>query len=414
VDPATGYLSLKKLEAWINTICPILCYIFRSNTDTTSLRSGTAIKGVLYYCTDYITKPALKTHIIFDAIRCVLHQGLTLLEGPMARNDKARVLLTRLVNNIGTKMELGSPMIATYLLGLPDHYKSHKFNPFYWQSYVKEVMKSWEEVDKEVEQDAHPEKVTLLKKAGRIIGLSPVYDYIFRPSEIEDMSLWEWITRCKRVKKKSKKSNGDADNASGVKTETPAYDDIPCDDGTDYHSDSDFEEKATDSSKSNVYNFLPGHPLSSTHATHCAPASKYKIPLILGPNLPRRDIGDKERYCATMLTLFKPFRSGKDLKNENESWDDAMEKHNFSDQERQWMDNFMLRHECLDARDDYHSERQLEQLDPTWDDTLYGDDSNTMHEIGDMDAGDGLVSNVIGSDEQKRQVALAMMSGIMQ
>ena len=72
VDPATGYLSLKKLEAWINTVTPLLCYIFQGNTDTTSLRSGTAIKGVLYYCTDYITKPGLKTHIIFDAIRCVL------------------------------------------------------------------------------------------------------------------------------------------------------------------------------------------------------------------------------------------------------------------------------------------------------------------------------------------------------
>ena len=101
-------------------------------------------------------------------------------------------------------MELGSPMIAMYLLGLPDHYKSHKFNPFYWQSYIKEVMKCWEDGNKETINVANPDKVALIKKAGRIIGLSPVYDYIFRPVEIENMSLWEWITWCKRVKKKNK------------------------------------------------------------------------------------------------------------------------------------------------------------------------------------------------------------------
>ena len=176
-------------------------------------------------------------------------------------------------------------MIVMYLLGLPDHYKSHTLNPFYWQSYVKEIMRSWGEGQKDADQEVHPEKVTLLKKGGRIIGLSPVYDYIFRPTEIKKMSLWEWITQCKRVKKRSKLAKANSDDAIDIKVETTVYDDIPCDNEMNQLSDSKSEEMATDLLKSNVFNFLPEHPLSSMHATCCDPASKSRIPLILGLNL---------------------------------------------------------------------------------------------------------------------------------
>ncbi|KAF8220189.1 hypothetical protein L208DRAFT_1111954, partial [Tricholoma matsutake] len=71
VDMATGALSIKKHEPWMNTIAPVITYLFGCNTDVTSLRSGTAIKGVLSYCTNYITKPGLKTWAIFEAIRAV-------------------------------------------------------------------------------------------------------------------------------------------------------------------------------------------------------------------------------------------------------------------------------------------------------------------------------------------------------
>src|SRR5882762_2564553 len=34
----------------------------------------------------------------------------------------------------------------------------------------------------------------------------------------------------------------------------------------------------------------------------------------VGGSLPRCDKGDREYYCTTMLTLFKPWRHGQDLK----------------------------------------------------------------------------------------------------
>jgi len=68
VDPETGALNMKKGEPMINTVTPLLTYLFRSNTDVISLKLETAIKGVILYVSDYITGVSLKTHVIFDSI----------------------------------------------------------------------------------------------------------------------------------------------------------------------------------------------------------------------------------------------------------------------------------------------------------------------------------------------------------
>jgi hypothetical protein len=34
----------------------------------------------------------------------------------------------------------------------------------------------------------------------QIVGLSPIYDYIYRPSELKHMNLYEWTLRCQRQK----------------------------------------------------------------------------------------------------------------------------------------------------------------------------------------------------------------------
>ena len=50
---------------------PIVTYLYHCNTDITSLSSGTAIKAVVLYVSDYITKSTLKTHTIFESIKSV-------------------------------------------------------------------------------------------------------------------------------------------------------------------------------------------------------------------------------------------------------------------------------------------------------------------------------------------------------
>ncbi|KAJ7450563.1 hypothetical protein FB451DRAFT_961293, partial [Mycena latifolia] len=74
VDPADGAIHMKKLEPMINCITPDVSYCLRCNTDVTSLLSGTAIKAVVAYISDYVTKASLKIYHIFHTVRDVLEK----------------------------------------------------------------------------------------------------------------------------------------------------------------------------------------------------------------------------------------------------------------------------------------------------------------------------------------------------
>lgn len=61
-------------------------------------------------------------------------------------------------------------------------------------------------------------------------------------------------------------------------------------------------------------------------------------------------------YCSTLLTLFRLWRHGKDLRHEDESWEDAFCRFSFTPHPQELMKFFNLRYECLDAWDDFHAE----------------------------------------------------------
>ncbi|KAF8883851.1 hypothetical protein BD779DRAFT_1389003, partial [Infundibulicybe gibba] len=236
--------------------------------------------------------------------------------------------------------QLNTPMVCMYLLGNPDHYTDHTFVNFYWQSYQK----------------------------GKLVGLSPVFDYIYRASELEDMSLYDWVRQCTRVKipTKKAKSKGQADHCdhdSDVDTsqdiseisfseEGLTIPDIPV--GLDEpNAEPDLHPRKL---SKNMFAFTKDHPLYERYAIRVSRLKDTVIPNIVGATLPRRDQGDREYYCSTMLTLFKPWRSGFDLKMKDMSWDDAFLSYPFSKRHEELMNNFNLRYECLDARDDYRAQ----------------------------------------------------------
>ena len=96
-----------------------------------------------------------------------------------------------------------NPIVCIYLFRNLDHYTNYLFTPFYWQSYVREASRVWSREVTNLDQvgtetipdlDANPpEKVTIFECNGRIIGLSPVQDYIFRPASLHSVCLYDWI-----------------------------------------------------------------------------------------------------------------------------------------------------------------------------------------------------------------------------
>jgi hypothetical protein len=138
-------LNLKKGEAWMNTVTALLTYLLRSNSDVTSLLSGTVIKAIIAYVSDYITKPGLKTYSIFDMVKSVFNKNSEMIGGDLKCREKVRKIFTQVVNSLTAKLEIGGLMASLYILGNPDHYTHHKFIPFYWKAYVKEVLSAWDE-----------------------------------------------------------------------------------------------------------------------------------------------------------------------------------------------------------------------------------------------------------------------------
>ncbi|KAK0215544.1 hypothetical protein IW262DRAFT_1277859, partial [Armillaria fumosa] len=122
-------------------------------------------------------------------------------------------------------------------------------------------------------------------------------------------------------------------------------------------------------SKFKRFQFSNEHPLVHSHHIRQCPDTERKIPNFVGGLLPRMDKGDREYYCLTMLTLFKPWRSGKDLRlDASITWDTEFRQSEFSPQHLKIMANFNLRYECLDARDNYRAELMQGAEDglPSW------------------------------------------------
>ncbi|KAH7917510.1 hypothetical protein BV22DRAFT_988211, partial [Leucogyrophana mollusca] len=74
-----------------------------------------------------------------------------------------------------------------------------------------------------------------------------------------------------------------------------------------------------------------------------------------GPSIPRRDRDDvKARYSRLMLVFFKPWRTSSDLREQGQSWVNALESflHTCPQRFIHVMKNMQIFHECRDSRDD--------------------------------------------------------------
>ena len=143
IDPETGAIRLKKKEASWNTWTKLVTYLIRSNTDVTCMLSGTTVKAVIAYITDYISIPGLKSNVIFDAILLALKK--TDKEDIKLSDNKAfaRSVIVKAVNCLTSRMEIGSPMSCMYLLGFLDHYTNLTFKKLYWKKITAHVQNYW-------------------------------------------------------------------------------------------------------------------------------------------------------------------------------------------------------------------------------------------------------------------------------
>ncbi|RXW13797.1 hypothetical protein EST38_g12057 [Candolleomyces aberdarensis] len=367
-----GRIVLKKLEPLINTVNPIMAYAFACNTDTTSLGSGTAVNATVGYVADYIVKMGLKSYQIFSSVYDVFERNVNIWNESKSEGDAARRLVLKMANSLTSKVEIGGPMASLYLLGNPDRYASHSFVPLYWRQYVGSVMRTWEaalssaynegscsdpnvyasfnvpagtkpdeisDVQDDVEVDnghENQDNVLVTRTSTKFISRSHVDDYALRPLELEHLCVYDWVRGAVR---KSKREIAET--------------------------------------RSTYFRYAAGHPLRDSHfVVYNEGRSRSVIPNITGGYLPRHDGEDKDAYGCIMLSLFAPWRTGLELRSNDQTWGTAFDAYPFSTQHRRIIDNLKIRYECYDARDDFHAQLRLRlaaQQNPDGDEAVEAD-----------------------------------------
>jgi hypothetical protein len=245
-----------------------------------------------------------------------------------------------------------------------------------------------------VDEDIPKEDMVSLRNAdGKVVASSVVDDYIYRPVQYEHLSLYEWVqcstVKCRTaIKKKEfkeevlghraylaelKNTDEDDDGDSDDMSDFIVNDDSGSDSDSEPSSLTDNESSWSSSDDDDVivrkvqrsarrrkmwHPFISeDHSLFWTHEVTCDLTRVSRIvPNFMGGAVPRSDKGDRDYYCVTMMTLFKPWRSPADLKDKLSTWDQVFREHIFRSREQEPIKNFNLRYECNDARDDHYAE----------------------------------------------------------
>lgn len=111
-----------------------------------------------------------------------------------------------MINSFTSKTGVGAPMVAASLLGHPEAYLSHLFTSFYWEPFCQFVADTATLVNSD-----DPASVTLIDSDNQyvaisnhrvgIIPMSNVNDYVHRPNEFQQWSLYDFMlkTSTKRI-----------------------------------------------------------------------------------------------------------------------------------------------------------------------------------------------------------------------
>ncbi|KAJ7486646.1 hypothetical protein FB451DRAFT_1026851, partial [Mycena latifolia] len=104
------------------------------------------------------------------------------------------------------------------------------------------------------------------------------------------------------------------------------------------------------------------HLESDTHLVRVRAHKNRRVPVPIGPALPRRDHENSAaKHARLMLILFKPWRHSADLRHANQSWVEAY-AHFLRDEcppdVLDCINNMQILHECKDSRDAHYANRR--------------------------------------------------------
>ncbi|KAK7022630.1 hypothetical protein R3P38DRAFT_2416132, partial [Favolaschia claudopus] len=354
IDEETQSIMLRRLHPRINNYNEVVLFLLRCNIDIKYIGSGEAAKALVFYITDYITKSTLPAHVGLAAVEYAIKKneekfaGLEQPTHPTALDhavgtvvDQDKSLFTKTVMAIMSRQELSHQQVMSYLVGGGDTYHSHTFSTIRWGDFDRHVA-TWEQRDKAPPESGQMDYMLVRVDELGISIASDVADYRFRPAEEEFdlLSMWEHSEWVIKISKASEEKRLNGNTSADVNVAGPTT------------------KRKRGKRANSRGQLLSSHPSAKTHLARLR--STPVVPVLLGSPLPRPDRGEAEleKWCRSMLVLFKPWRHASDLLGEHRTWKEAFHACDFSPAVTAVMKNLNVENECQDARDEHDKLRR--------------------------------------------------------
>ncbi|KAJ3548530.1 hypothetical protein NM688_g5285 [Phlebia brevispora] len=373
--------------------------------DIKFIGSGEAAKAILYYITNYITKSQMKAHVAYAALELAINRLAASEIDDDEETLHAKKMLQKCAFALLTHQEMSAPQVALYLLGYEERYPSHEFRNLYWMSfetYINNIEASPEcypmhdeelsddddenasmqnnetegdsathADDEEADSDMDPMEVneheedtisdpvneeviiSFDEEEGVVMKADQVSDYIYRPRELEYLSVWQFVRHTSKEHIRERRKNDEKTDESGDEMDV---DDRPISE-VEALSIADLETVLNSIRRRRpTYQFLSNHPECKRKHIRIRHPNELRIVVPIGAALPRRDrAGVFAKYCRLMLLLFKPWRQMKDLREEQQAWNEAFStfQRECSSEVQAIMNNMQILHECKDNGGDH-------------------------------------------------------------
>ncbi|KAI9060844.1 hypothetical protein FKP32DRAFT_1550217, partial [Trametes sanguinea] len=378
LDDESGGIVLRRLHPRIASYNDLVIFLMKSNMDIKFIGSGEAAKALLYYVTDYITKPSLPTHVGLSALSYAV-QKTNEKFAHLQDSDpkKSRGALTVTVNKMLSSQEISHQQVMSYLVGGGDVYSSHTYRVLHWGSFDRMFKKAFpsdseqSSVVQPVSQDeTHEESFVLSLDNGSVTASNQQQDYVYRSVDtvFDTMCLYEFVGMTEKESIKSELvDEPDLMDLSGIRsTADPVATESESSNVGDGNSRG-LPRDARRRGRTAAARGLFSSTAHSQHATHkLRHRTEWKIPVLLGERIPRSDRSEDEResWARMMLILFVPWRIPQDLRSPAESWATAFERQRDRILPRHLtiMQNMNVLSECRDVRDAFREMRRAEAL----------------------------------------------------
>ena len=279
-----GNIHLKRAHGFVNDFNWIIQAGLRCNHDIKYIgKNVNSSLAIVYYLTNYITKNGVSTYnqLLFALMAFQNNQKYESDNTDI--NFKAKRLMNSCFNSASNNTEYSGAMAAQLLLSHGKdgtYYSSHETTVLNLHGYLKEIKTS------AITDDDLISTSNIYTDLGINKIFNPMkYHYEMRNKSLNDISLYDFISNYKNHKQTFDKK--------GVKIGS--------------------------TKNCNKVAHLKEHLQFNTHELR--QYKEKKIPIVIGPSFPRKgDSQNAELYAQMILTMFKPWRNLKMLKNNNETW----------------------------------------------------------------------------------------------